>query len=797
MAEIGKFVFTDEGRRMLVAQNGGIHFAVMGAILLTEHYDESEIKGMTWEALKAGTYGTLGFKGISYTTNGGTGIMTNDPNYADALEHVLDSQQTYLFETVYQPDLGVKDKDNNVYGLYSFSFDRTKFTCDDSIAFHTIILMGKQYVTDYDAKYNIDNTQLPTVVGALSTDPAEEEPPLAEFEADNGDGRNKYTAYKFEWRITVTENPLVDNAGISADVLDSINSKFVLTNDGIKTDASINLAMDEETIHDLSLNEDGNFATTKSVLIANAYSVDQMDESLNAPGMLHIVNRHIKNEDTAYKPQQVISTYSYDKQYSPDTVDATHVIMSLTGEGDNAADVPAPTNRTTAYNMQSPVAYDCKSEVEFSIETLGENIATNLFGSGNSAYDASNAMFIDSDNNIDISKRDGRVGGNVYIGANENTYKWEDASIAPYYRSVFMNSDKNYSLGSNGTFAINSRENYIDDSNNNILIGANKLKYLGKSIHNVDICTDYSRYVGVYFNGDMSDLRYASTNVTIKGLSATIKGASHNFMAKVNNCSALSASNNTIINCTNSCVKYDNLSPELESLTRATINKTLVGGIGLKGMGPNHELIMGQYNAPHYTYGVIYNDTVEDSYAHDARGKWCGENIDSAPPVSSVFTIGGGGSDVLRRNALEFGLIKPSEYSKYIAQDEDSNIHAWYGQYDYKAEFGNKVGHLTTDIVRVHDAYFIDDPNRGLSDDYDERAYGIMTYIDTNNRLGEVWGIVDYLSAYNGISTDTAYANVVDSLEVKSDKLILRDPHNNEVSLTMDELRRLKELISN
>ena len=793
MAEIGKFTFTDEGRRMLVAQNGGIHFAVMGAILLTDHYDESEIKGMTWEALKAGDYGTLGFKGISYTTNGGTGIMTNDPNYADALEHVLDSQQSYLFETVYQPDLGVKDEDNNVYGLYSFAFDRTKFTCDGPIEFHTIILMGKQYVTDYDAKYNIDETQLPTVVGALST--AVNEPPLAEFESD--DERNKYTAYKFEWRITVTENPIVDeNAGISAEDLELINNTFTLTNDGIKTSASINLAMDEETIHDMGLNADGNFATTKSVLIANAYSVDQMDESLNAPGMLHIVNRHIKNDDTAYKPQQVISTYTYDKEYSPDTVDATHVIMSLTGEGDNAADVPAPVNRTTAYNMQTPLAHDCKSEVEFSIETLGENIATNLFGSGNSAYDASHAMFIDSDNNIDISKRDGRVGGNIYIGANENTYKWEDASIAPYYRSIFMNSDKNYSLGSNGTFAINSRENYIDDSNNNILIGATKLKHLGKSIHNVDICTDYSRYGGVYFNGDMSDLRYASTNVTIKGLSATIKGASHNFMAKVNNCSALSASNNTIINCTNSCVKYDNLSPELESLTRATINKTLVGGIGLKGMGSNCELIMGQYNAPHYTYGVIYNDTVEDSYAYDTRAKWCNENIDFAPPVSSVFTIGGGGSDVLRRNALEFGLIIPSEYSEYIAQGNNSNIHAWYEQYDYKAESGNRVGHLTTDIVRVHDAYFIDDPNRGSYDDYDEHAYGIMTYIDTDNQFAEVRGIVDYLYAYDSIETNEVYTDVVDSLEVKSNKLILRD-QNNEVSLTMDELRRLKALISN
>ena len=580
-----------------------------------------------------------------------------------------------------------------------------------------------------------------------------------------------------------------------------------MTNDGIKTDASINLAMDEETIHDMGLNEDGNFATTKSVLIANAYSVDQMDESLNAPGMLHIVNRHIKNDDTAYKPQQVISTYTYDKEYSPDTVDATHVIMSLTGEADNAADVPAPANRTTAYNIQTPLALDCKSEVEFSIETLGENIATNLFGSGNSAYDASHAMFIDSDNNIDISKRDGRVGGNVYIGANENIYKWEDTSLAPYYRSVFMNSDKNYSLDSNGTFAINSRENYIDDSSDNILIGANKLKYLGNSIHNVDICTDYSRYVGVYFNGNTNDLRYASTNVTIKGLSATIKGASHNFMAKVNNCSALSASNNTIINCTDSCVKYDNLSPELESLTRATINKTLVGGIGLKGMGPQTETIVGQYNAPHYTYGTIYRDYYD---SHDNyRGAWCSNDFDSAPQVSSVLTIGAGSDDVIRRNALEFSLIKPLEYAENFGMlDGGENLDAryFYAQFDYKILNNTKAGHLSTDIVNVHDAYFIDDPNRGIHSDYVERAYGIMTdymhdpnvtfnsdstpqsFTDINTYTPKVKGIVDTLYAYDSIQSP-----YITTYKIR----ITNQVDGRYIDLDYDMLKRLLELIEN
>ena len=58
MAEIGKFIFTNEGRRMLVAQNGGIHFAVMGAILLTRGfliimppYHSSSEAGIFWSLI--------------------------------------------------------------------------------------------------------------------------------------------------------------------------------------------------------------------------------------------------------------------------------------------------------------------------------------------------------------------------------------------------------------------------------------------------------------------------------------------------------------------------------------------------------------------------------------------------------------------------------------------------------------------------------------------------------------------------------------------------------------------------
>lgn len=805
MAEIGKFIFTDEGRRMLVAQNGGIHFAVMGAILLSNSLNEDTIKGITWETLKAGNYGTLGLKGISYTTGDGNGIITTDPNYADALEHIIDKQSTYLFETVYQPDLGIKDKDNNVYGLYSFAFDRTKFTCNGTATFKTIILMGKQYVTDYDAKYNVDETQKPTVVGALTA----EETPLAEFDSNDGNNRNKYTAYKFEWRVTVTENP-VEEPGISADALSEINEKFRIINDGIKTNPDINVvsfAEDDETIHDLGLNKNGNFATTKSMLIANAYDANNRDECLNNPALLNIVNKHVKHEDVEYKPQQIISTYSYDNADTPDTIDVTHVITSLTGKGDDAISVMSPTNGTDVYNVQSPLSHNSVSETKYSTESCGADpLAVNFFGTNNSAYDVSHAMFIAADDNIDISKIDNRLGGNIYLGSNNNIYNWQDESHAPYNKSVFVNSEQNYAVNSYGNLYLNSKNNYIDDAQNNVLIDTSKAKYLGNAQHNIDIGTIYTRYVGL-------NKYYASTNAVIKGTSAIIKGASYNFLAQTYNCSALSADGNAIINAVNSCVKYDTLLPEGSNYPKHTKYKTLINGVGLKGMGQTRELIMGMYNAPHYTYGVIYRDYY-DSY-DKYRGAWCqGDRyIDQAPIVNSIFTIGAGSNDVIRRNSLEFANIDPLEYADYFGM-KDGQDHLdsryFYGQSEYKILNGTKVGHLTTDIIKAHDAYFIDDPNRGKTSDYIELAYGIMTDYnhDPNASFTEdsvpkdfrntdlkpsVMCVVDNVIAY-----DKIYAtNSMSTSSISANCITILGPGGQTKQITYEDIVKLLALIEN
>lgn len=678
MADIGKFIFTNEGRRMLVAQNGGIHFAVMGAILLTRGFDiddDTEIKKVTWEDLKAGTYGTLGLKGIAYTSNGeGSEILTTDSNYASALENILSRESTnsatYLFDTTYQPDMGVKDKDDNVYGLYSFGFDKTKFNCNGSPVFRSIVLIGKQYVTDGDAKYNVEEAQTPTVVGILSTGTTG--PEIARF--DNGDdeeSRNTFTEFKFEWRITVTENPIKDNIDIKqVNDLKAVNDRFQLTNDGLKTNANVKLTIGDREIQEFNLNKDGNIATSKAVLIANMVDTDTLDEQLNQPGMLHLINKHNTSKTSndpldpnSYRPQQILSTIKYNTNFD-NPVNAYHVKTTLTADSDDKVVVEGskrdniPGSPSVLGSFYSEATYDVNAIYDIASH---DNVAVNFFGLNNSAFDKSHAMFINSINNLDISNSEAKNGSNLYLASNDNTYYWSNSDEGPKFgRNVFLNSHQNYSNSQNCTFinAVDNTNNLY--SNDNILIGTESLR------------SDYSDY-----------------NTDIRSVNPRLDNSWSNLIGYSYGCSILSGAYNTILQCTDSCIKYDTFS------NKDTANKMLLNGIGLKGMNGSWQLIMGCNNATYHNYTRL------ESYV-DEQQKWYLRNIDedncgkdpneNTDPVTSYIVIGAGRDDVLRRNALEFDLVADlTAYGNYGAG------HGLYPEYD--EDFDGQIGRLTTDWI--------------------------------------------------------------------------------------------------
>lgn len=654
MAEIGKFVFTNEGRRMLVAQNGGIHFAVMGAILLTRGFTEEEIQEITWEKLKSGEYGTLGLKGIAYTSNGeGSEILTTDTNYAPALENILNRESTtsatFLFDTTYQPDLGVKDQENNVYGLYSFKFDKTKFNCTGTPNFKSIVLMGKQYITDGDAKYNVDNAQLPTVVGILTVGP-DSSVTLVKFES-NDDDRNKFTEYKFEWRITITENPITEGGVELAESLSGINNKFQLINDGIRTDDNVKLTVDDKEIYQFNLNKEGNIATSKSVLMADVINTDTFDEQLNQPGILHLINKHVQtnsiidaNDPNAYRPQQIISTFKCinDTDYENDPITAVHVKTTLTADNDQKTVLPGTSRQTSEYLLPS-VLGDFYSEATYNVDAISENIAVNLFGMNNSAYDKSHAMFIQSNDNWDISTNEPWSGGNLYLASNKNTYLYNYAKEVSG-RSIFINSDQNYITSENNTL-INSDCNYLMNGNN-LLLNSYGIKVGANASENATLNSLRVEFAG-------AGTKSGQGNVAIKGVGDRFEVAYNNLMLNTHDCRILSAKDSTIINCYESDVKYDTFK------NKSTSEKLLLNGVGLKGMSQDRQIIMGEYNATYknYSYLSYYNSETEKWTIGGYEDGDRPDESDSVKPVSSVFVIGAGINDEYRRNALEFSLM--------------------------------------------------------------------------------------------------------------------------------------------
>lgn len=501
MADIGKFIFTDEGKRMIVAQDGGIHFAVMGAVLLNnDTLTESIVKDLTWEQLKDGEYGTLAMKGVNYLCNGSNILPEDDLTYNSAINDIFarssKTENTYLFDCRYHPDMGVKDKDGLCYGMYDFNFNKTMLMwTGDAPSFNAIIVLGKQYVTDKDSTYSVADSQKPTVVGAIISVPDEETEetgetkPLVEFMAD----QNEYVEFKFQWRITFTDNPVINgNVGLNADVLADINDKFQLTNNGLKTNDHINLNIttDDKIINEFNLNVNGNFATSKSVMVAQESPSDELDFQFNN-NLLNTVNCGQKDaarypssegsDELRYKDHRTLYSFAYEGKITdigetPITGAAMVETLRSTEPMTNTHPVYTPTPLSIPYNNKekAPVYETRVINANVSLFGINEFIDTTgsraIFSEGNLKLLGTSldhkATFIYSNNNFEYNNT---VTDNVYIGSNSNTA--HDGSTA----NNFINSNYNETYsGAHHNMLIHSNNNTMYNStNNDIFIGSN------------------------------------------------------------------------------------------------------------------------------------------------------------------------------------------------------------------------------------------------------------------------------------------------------------------------------------
>ena len=635
MAEIGKFIFTNEGKRMIIAQTGGIHFAIMGAILLTRGFDDEEVRDITWEELKSGKYGTLGLKGISYVAGSGENaeIITSDSNYENAINNILardtTKSSTYLFDTTYTPDMGVVDKENNVYGLYTFTFDKTKFTCVGEPTFRSIVLIGKQYVTEANVRYSVEETQNPSVVGLLTT--GIDGSAIADFCNDDlgegNDNRNKFTEFKLEWRVTITDNPITDVGEEIVETLSEINKKFALTNDGVKTKTQVKLTVDDKEIYQFDLNKEGNWATSKSVMIQDTNMADQDEANQwNSPGLLHLINKHEVSspaaalqpcDSEAYKPQQIISTFKYDTENS--LLETQHVRQTLTASNDIAVSIKG---------------FDgtYKTDPTYTIDALSDDLSTNIFGTENSSYNGSNAKFLFSNKNEVLQDNDKTDNSpSIFIGSDNNIE--ENCTY-----DIHINSYNDYLFNSEGVINLNTNDNFTDNLCYGIFINSNG----SKVCQNED--NTYTPYRLSFLN---------ATDTTAYGSEYTT------FVNSVGSYS-LKGTNSTFINSVD-CEAMPN--PYKFDLEQEARNIVFLNGYGLKGIARTNyhdrwdrQVILGMYNATMTNYKI--NDIT---------------NPGDYDPVESMFTIGAGWDDVYRRNALEFN------FHNYI-YDGDNNTVGWEGE---------------------------------------------------------------------------------------------------------------------
>ena len=144
-----KFIFTADGRKLLVSQVGGIKFAVLGvALVYTEKTlvpEEPEADfNLTLDDLSLENNVVLGLKKIYYTT---VSIPDKDygsiaPQDTNKYINALNDLEKYLIPVHYKPTLEKRDAAGNAYGTYDFDVDKTTLSWDmyNSIAFKYIVL---------------------------------------------------------------------------------------------------------------------------------------------------------------------------------------------------------------------------------------------------------------------------------------------------------------------------------------------------------------------------------------------------------------------------------------------------------------------------------------------------------------------------------------------------------------------------------------------------------------------------------------------------------------------------------
>lgn len=530
------FVFTKEGRTLLVSQTGGIKFAILGYILVgglanvaypghdyaqdavspdPEDPDEKmplralwhkietlakNDKKSTIEYLANSPDITLFMRGVNYKVEeDGKTIL---PGSASAYSEAVENYKEHLYGTFYIPSTELMtDPNGNRYGTYAFNFDRTYFNCDvtHDLSIRHVLLIGKQYAENKEATFNVNQRQDASIVGIaeIIQEPANKEgDPDAGIAAEPGPGiqiladQNEYVTFQAQLRFTVTEceNEFIpgdkiiidDNESKDPDAtkpayepVSDIASKLALVNNGLKTlSGGITIGQTEEILDELQLGPSGAICMTKTLMVADCIDADDAENQFNAAALIHPINKY-PDEGKEYVPQILMTSVHSTSSLNED-ITAYSVGMTVKCEG-----------RGEAYSLfnDSIVAPDAPI---FKLGHVPENdkIAVDIFGLDNkiNGY-AKDRMLFSEYNKItdpyfgmpDVLFNSHNNG--IYGGASNNNNSFYDSNSNDVgfgaANSLLFESDSNYISGGNGNSLYGSNGNRFTYGNSNRLLFAN------------------------------------------------------------------------------------------------------------------------------------------------------------------------------------------------------------------------------------------------------------------------------------------------------------------------------------
>lgn len=473
-----KLIFTSEGRASLVTQLNGIRFAILGAVLIQglDPVDDFEnlydtYKSLTWEELSKKQGITLGLKNVSYKAVGNNKIVVKD---RDEYNNAIDNIANNVLPLHYIPSLELIDKKSNIYGIYEFDFDKTSLTWDNAnpVAFTHIGLIGKCFAETKPATYNVDKTQKPSLVALIQVGLGD---PYEAIYIEND--KESYASNKFEIRLTLDDgdNDIGDLVVNNQEILD-ISKKIKFVNDGLKTIDDVDgviIGEDDTVMEDLRLNKEGSIATTKTLMVADAFPASDVENQFNAAGLIHVANK--KDADNDYKRQYILTTLEQppEDQYDAEQLTAYNASIWLKSDGDDI-------NRPLRNHPRYAGYYQGTETPIFLMDSIPESdeYAVDIFGVENTILKTSNNntdKMLFSKNNVSIDPNTNN--NNVLIHSNNNV-------VNGNLDNTFIHSNFNAVEGeANANILLNGSANLISErANNNVIINTEFATITGNNV---------------------------------------------------------------------------------------------------------------------------------------------------------------------------------------------------------------------------------------------------------------------------------------------------------------------------